>query len=83
MHDDIQARLISQNVFEKGDQFFSNLFLQHVLPNDMLFDELESFTGGRSTAYLKDDLVDNVSDGFAKLATNKELPNFNGALLRL
>lgn len=51
--------------------------------NEMFFNELESYTGGRSTAYLKDDILDTISDGFAKLATNKELPNFNGALLRL
>ena len=51
--------------------------------NDMLLDELESFTGKRSTAYVKDDLVDTVSDGFSKLATNKELPSFDATLLRM
>ena len=51
--------------------------------NDWLLDEMEAFTGKRSTAYLKDDGVDCVSACQQKLATNKELPNFNGALLRL
>ena len=51
--------------------------------NDMLLDEMESFTGKRSTAYIKDDLVDCVSDGFSKLATSKELPSFDATLLRM
>ena len=51
--------------------------------NDMLLDELESFTHKRSTAYVKDDLVDSVSDNFSKLATNKELPSFDATLLRM
>jgi len=51
--------------------------------NEYFLDELEGFDGKRSTAYKKDDLVDCVSACQQKLATNKELPNFNGALLRL
>lgn len=51
--------------------------------NDAFFDELESFNGERSTSYRKDDQVDAVADAFSKVATNKELPNFNANLLRI
>ena len=51
--------------------------------NAMLLDEMESFTGERSTAKIKDDLVDNVSDCFSKLATNKELPMLSVSAIRM
>lgn len=49
--------------------------------NDMYFSELESFDGVSRTR--KDDLVDATSDAFNELATTKELPKFDGRLLRL
>lgn len=49
--------------------------------NDMYFSELEAFDGVTKSRH--DDMVDATSDAFNTLATTKELPKFDGKLLRL
>lgn len=51
--------------------------------NDYFFSELESFSGKRSTATIKDDLCDGVALAFNVLATSKELPQINASRLRM
>jgi predicted phage terminase large subunit-like protein len=49
--------------------------------NDMYFSEMEAFDGVSKSRH--DDMVDATSDAFNELATTKELPKFDGKLLRL
>lgn len=49
--------------------------------NDWYFSELEAFDGVSRSKH--DDCVDSTSDAFNELATVKELPKFNGNLLRI
>ena len=49
--------------------------------NDVLFHELEAFVGTRSKNH--DDIVDATADAFNLIATTKELPQVNAALLRM
>ena len=49
--------------------------------NEKFLTELELFTGTRSKNH--DDIVDATADAFNLIATTKELPNVNAALLRM
>lgn len=51
--------------------------------NSMLFNELESFDGKRSSSAKKDDMCDSTASGFNVLATKRELPKFNAKKLKM